>query len=713
MKRYKVILLLTASALLMQFCSEKSLVPDEPDVIQEDSEADMPVRLSFNLRGERGRAKTKASVVGGVEDTTDYVKNLTMLCFTREGIYLGYREATLENSEGYFTDGHSECFGRELFTGSVPAHTARIHFIANASSHKPGYDLTGNMETVLMRSAKLACDTSEKTIAYWGFHAENNAADLRNWLSVMEITELPNGDKDTSYVKKDGSMVHLIRDRARVQFGAMNDTPELTGNQYRILQIDWIISNGLTKGFLAPYNPNNSSDHYAGYINESTLAIDDGRLSPYTLSDAARFTVTDESQMMNVYRWDRENSAHVFNNLAARMYLFEDYNSADDPPKIILRVKYQKHAGSTAESDQVTKYHTLMLLDSDNQPLTLLRNHVFILNITSMPWEGMGHRTFMEAVDSDEYENNRTVTINDKVDDITDGKYELRILDGGTSKMYQSGTGVQQTINFEFLATDASASIASTTASDFLAFWESTPDASFAANDVTVASYNSTTGRGTVTFTLGTSINSTLQSGVIDLMHKETGLSRKIHIYTIDQFSFLPEGATALTLEATGESRTVNSTTCPTYKMSFRLPGNCPSGLLPVKVRMASITLSPFKYEVSGSEGTDIGVEMAGTENGNTLDDEVLGGMTFVTTANKWNTRPAGSPWNYWYFFNIVSKPMISDGSGYLVEDNSAKIYTVYFDDIRPLRAPANRADGVGLFLKIKYFGDAVGVYTE
>jgi len=75
--------------------------------------------------------------------------------------------------------------------------------------------------------------------------------------------------------------------------------------------------------------------------------------------------------------------------------------------------------------------------------------------------------------------------------------------------------------------------------------------------------------------------------------------------------------------------------------------------------------------------------------------------MSFSTTPNLWNYRESGKPWNFWYTYVVATKP---SGS---VEQTR---YTIYFDDTRPLRAAANRATSVGLFLKIKYFGDAVAV---
>ena len=193
-------------------------------------------------------------------------------------------------------------------------------------------------------------------------------------------------------------------------------------------------------------------------------------------------------------------------------------------------------------------------------------------------------------------------------------------------------------------------------------------------------------------------------------------MTRFINVYTIDQFDFLPAGVNALNLVATGESRTVNGQNCNTYKMDIKIPGDYPLGLYPINIRMASLTLNTFKVErrSAGSntlEETEnsVSVAMGGTENGSTLDGATLSGMSFTTTQRQWNYRAAGEPWNFWYVDTIISKPTMDDG-GETVEDTRDKIYTIYFDDIRPLRAAANRSENLGLFFWIKYFGDAVAV---
>lgn len=193
-------------------------------------------------------------------------------------------------------------------------------------------------------------------------------------------------------------------------------------------------------------------------------------------------------------------------------------------------------------------------------------------------------------------------------------------------------------------------------------------------------------------------------------------MTRFLNIYTIDKFNFLPSGSSELSLVATGETRQVNGVTCDTYKMDVRIPGDYPLGLYPIRIRMASTTLNPFKAErrSSGSstvEATEasIAVEMGGTENGDRLDGETLAGMSYSSTFTDWNYRAVGDPWNFWFIDSILNKPSTEE-DGVSVEDTTDKIYTIYFDDVRPLRATGNQAYNLGLFLKIKYFGPAVAV---
>ena len=722
----------------------KALGLDEPE---------MPVRLGFDLPGEVVQEEaTKASVVGGTENPDDYITTLHMVCFTRDGIYLGWREATLIGSEQtYIHPGEIVCQGRELFEGTVPSRTARIHFVGNvgigvaagyAPGNIPGNDQIGGNENALIKSAKMTVTAADhRTICYWGFHGEKSSEDMKTWLSLATVQD----DGSVVYSKREGHNVHLVRDRARVDFGYMldfkrtaqdvEDGKQVTVNgtqytvsggkitingrqytmdknitDYTIQSIHWILSNGLEKGYLAPYYDENPDDHFDGYFDlDSTPALKEDRLTQYDKSDAKRYTAKEEDMML-IY--DGTNS------IDAPLFLFEDENDENDPPKIILKVVYKVDG----QSGTKTKYHTLMMLNESHDPCIIYRNHNYILDIFGIPWEGLGYSSFEDAVNSVTYANNQTVTISEFVPAVNDGRFQLTVL-GETSLIYQdvSFVNTPQTVYFTYQAMVSGESTSAVTADDFKAAWTTDVRSSFAQHDVVVTevSNNGTVFKGAITFTLGTSINSALQGGQIELRDKLTGMTRFINVYTIDKFNFLPPGSSELKLTQTGESRTINGQTCTTYKMDFKIPGDYPIGLYPIKVRMASTTLNPFKVErrSSGSnslEETEVSIAVAveGTENGTKLDGETLAGMDFINTTTgglRWNYRDEADPWNFWFVNTIVSKPTVTEGSESM-EDTRDKIYTVYFDDIRPLRAAANRPTNVGLFFKIQYFGPAVPV---
>lgn len=810
-------ILILFAAICLSACSD-TLLTDSPfakpiakvpvELVSSDEE--IPVHIGYSLFEDMIETTTRASVVGGDEYTPDYVQNMFMLCFTEDGIYLGYRRASFEDVNGNLThestmqDG---CPGRELFTGTVPAHTARIHFVANLititgddteetiaakiTNIIPNSSDIGGLENNLMRTAKMSMSVSERQISYWGFVGKDTPDEMKAWLAEVvykplvqvdneghpildgEGHEIPVLDEDGNpimiidhYTKKEGSVVHLLRDRARIDFSSMADyyrtasetviidgiSTTLTPNRtdYQIISIDWLLVNGLERGYIAPFKPG-VADHFDGYCIETSATTPptqaNDRLSPYDKAPVVRYgAVSDnvkESEMLRVY--EPTSATDPTNSIQnpPSLFLFEDKNEKSNPPKIVLKAVYQKYTlndngtRTIKNGETVTKYHTVMLLDAGGDPFEVYRNHVYKLSIYSLPWEGLGYvdetagdgKGFRDAVNSTEYANNRTVSISDKVTVVNDGQYELTVKDSYV--VYQTGTGTEQTLKFYFnpLGAEAGTSgVAGVSASNFNAKWQTTPNASLAdPTSLSVVSYDPATGEGVIKFTLGTIINANLQHGVIELTERNSGMTRNINIYSITQFDNRPlEGSNpvAIVLEPTGGSRTVSGRSCPTYKLTFRLPSDFPEGLFPLKVRMASSTLSPFRSEWEDIDGnshveTEIAIEKATTENSTVgtpstyLDGEVLSGMNYSTTWNNtdkpWNYRATGSPWNFWYNYVIVTKPETTIGEGDAAVEKDI-VYTIYLDDVRPLRAAANQADNVGLFLKIKYFGDATAL---
>ena len=744
---------------LFASCSQDELQTDcNPTVVHYDDGCDMAVRIGYNLferPTENGLStnrdaslQTRASIIGGDEDANNYINQLWMLCFTKEGIYLGYRMATLTGNEQLLPDvlttnspndqtTDNGCRGRYLFEGSVPSRTSRIHFIANIPEDRvPGNDLIGGQENGIIKSARLRVTTSDRNITYWGFHGEESPELLKAWLAVTTWRDSINSQgqpvTDESgnviqvvdqYLKKDGSVVHLIRDRARLRFGDMFDytrtttetvtnihgnTEELDVNNttYSIEAIDWIQSNVLEQGYIAPFCAASGKDAFDDYYDPSSNPqLKEDRLTPYDRPDKSRATADDESEMVAAWRasWsDAERKAN-----SQPLYLFEDENTIQDPVRIILRVEYQDRV-----KGHKVKYFPIMLLKGDNQPCLIYRNHQYTLSLYSLPWEGVGYTTFAEAVASTEYINNRTVTIDERVSNVSDGKYNLTI-EGSTNRIHQdpAQAGTVQHIVFRYtLANDRFHGVEGITRENFTVRWRKTPFASFALPDVTVDSYDVATGVGVISYTLGNTINTALGSGTIQLHDENSGLSRFINVYSISQFSFLPEGEAALSItKVTDNGRTIHGVVCPTYRMDIRLPGDYPVGLYPLTIRMATTTLNPFSISDNGAspQSVTFGVDMASTNNGSTIDGETLTGMATSSNHTSWMYNSIS--WNYWYTFILTDKPTTTvDGAETTDEDDHT--YTIYFDDIRSLRAPANRADKVGLFLKIRYFGDAVGV---
>lgn len=739
MKRFLHIVLLVA---ILASCARLDPEPEgqiPASLVQELGldEPEMPVRLGFDLPGEQPLdPTTKASLVGGVEDPDEYVKSLHMACFTKEGIYLGYRVANLIGDEIVFNHDGLKCQGRELFEGTVPSRTARIHFVGNATTDNiPGNDQIGGNENTLIKSAHMSVNLTNTTICYWGFHGEPSSEQMRDWLAVATTV-----DGVTTYSKDPNSMIHMIRDRARINFRYMfdfkransdvepNDVVTVNGNNYTIdnegkitinrqkfkidanptdytiTQIDWILSNGLDHGYIAPYKEG-AEDHFDNYYDPAANPqLKEDRLTPYDKSDGRRYTAT-EADMVTIYK----NGMSI----DAPLFLFEDSNNPSNPPKLILRVQYTRD-GKTP----ITKYHTLMLLNEENAPCTIYRNHSYILDIYGIPWEGIGYITFADAVNSTTYANNMTVTINEQVPEVNDGRFKLTI-NSDTYLIFQDPADANQTkeIQFTYSVAKAGESTSGVTIGDFTASWAAPPRPTFASPTVslTEVSNDGSTFVGKISYTLGTSIGNNLQGGQIELHDNKTGMSRFVNIYTIQTFDYLPEDAANLVLVRDGsETRNVNNIACDTYYMDVRIPGDYPIGLYPIKIRMASKTLNPFKAVRmdNGEVNTDIDVVMEGTENGTVLDGETLAGMNFTTSGAQsaaWNYHAPGKPWDFWFVDEMVNKPTYEE-NGETLEDRNDKVYRIYFDDIRPLRDASNRADNVGLFLKIKYFGPAVSV---
>lgn len=200
-------------------------------------------------------------------------------------------------------------------------------------------------------------------------------------------------------------------------------------------------------------------------------------------------------------------------------------------------------------------------------------------------------------------------------------------------------------------------------------------EGSIAVGSVSMVDYDQSTGIGHIGFRLG-SVGEALQKAVINISDQTYGMSRNINIYTITEFQF-PEAPVLTRVQ--GVFRTVKGKVCPTYKLTLKIPSDYPSGLYPIEVLFATSTLNAYSDVSAGTASGSFGVKVESTSN-----------LRTSTTLTDWNYNAAN--WGYYYSHTLYEAP-----------GNDGEV-NIYFDDVRQMRG--TQASTVGLFLKIKNFGD-------
>ena len=643
-------------------CSEDSL----PDFIDDEQVPEGEMRVNLLLSVPAADNATRSMLPGNERKVT----TLKMVCFDANGYYLGEREAQVAQTSANPDHG--------TVTGTVPGATCRIHFIAN----RPHLDLSGvpigTSENNLMQWEVMTTsynETDAEYVTYWGYHKEDNE-------EAMKV-----------YLKGEGTehIVYLLRDRAQVRIVDVSD--EGQNNIDQIYSVEWTISNGRDRGYLAPYNPANVRDPFDGYYStttegENTVVTGNSIIAEYTSS--GRYTATEDDMAQNgMFIVGDENTLKP-------IYLFEDYNevanlqTANAPVvKLILKVTYlYNNDGSAiaAEGSRTVKYHTVLLMNQEFEMFHVTRNHTYSLTIKGLP-RSLGTDNFADALTNTNYTNNQLFTINEEATDVTDGTHSLSIkTTTGTSVVYtQQGT---VTIPFTYMTNGAGD--ANLNASNFSAVWKKNEDVAETSLPVT---YNSTTGEGTITLTLK-EVSTSLKEGKLLLTDKAYGLQRYVNVYTISQFSFREPP----TLTYVG-TRTVNvngtNKTRDVYRFTLKYPAGSnrfPKGLYPITVKFTTQTLSAFSDEsaTATTEGL-CGLTMSSTA--------VTGVENGAPSGNNYPWNYQARDWGYWYSYIVLTQDDMKQG-----DDGNDEI-NLYFDDICSEAHPNSNFSSVGLYYEIEYFG--------
>ena len=242
-------------------------------------------------------------------------------------------------------------------------------------------------------------------------------------------------------------------------------------------------------------------------------------------------------------------------------YCFEDENSSKNPVSCILKVTF---------NDNTEKWYKVYLQDKDQQFYKIKRNYTYAIHIQKLNPK-LGYPGYDDALNG-YAANNPWIQVEQIVPKISDGTYTLEI-PNGTNVMLNEGAAESQEIAFNYEGGELNK------ANRFDVNWVTNND--LGKKELTITYAN---GTGKIGFTRG-DITDQLKSGEIRILDKVSGMSRIIKIYSIKKFDF--------DFKFSGMSYKDNTGT-----LTYTIPKNYPSELLPVEIRIASNTINPEDCDV-------------------------------------------------------------------------------------------------------------------
>ena len=505
-------------------------------------------------------------------------------------------------------------------TGLVPSNTCRIHFVANYTPDLSSITM-GASERSVMKLDVLSSGKDDK-VRFWGYHRETSSTSMKTWLSG-------------------GNTVMLLRDRAKI---VLKKASTATG----ISTIQWTVGNGLNKGYIAPVTASGNDPYTNDYATASRLTEYTSSLKYSTMSDVESI-------------WAGEDEPQ---------YLFENANAQNDPVKIIIKTTY---------TDNIVKYHTVLLQSNEGIPYQVMRNQTFTLTVKNLP-ESVGSENLDDALSTTDYSNNPYAQVDREVEEISNGTYTLKV--EKSAKMFNSnGTG---TIGFTYTPA------AGLDATNFSAIWEAKPDTDESEDVVATDSdgkqvapsitFDPLTGEGTISFPLAT-LNTELKHNSLQLIAKNSGMSRYVDVYSITQFNF----ATRPELVDNHTTRTVGGKDREVYKLTFALPSDFPPSQYPVKVKLYTSTLVPYSDNSASTPSGVFEVIVGDT-----------GSLNQSTSTSAWNYQ--AKSWGQYYEY-VIEQP------------SAGNSYTIYLYDIR--ENYSRTINNVGLYFHIDGFGNPIPLTAQ
>ena len=507
-------------------------------------------------------SKVESRVANFATEGIASAADMQLLCFDKDGYFLGLaRNLTIESvaTNEIKDDGGSD---QKNISATIPTGTARIHIMANATAENTvttgdqpidfdkSAEWIGRHENNLMTSFDNKNNNQQHDkMVYWGYVKKNTPEEMTDFLTKDDV-------------------IHLLRNRAKIEVNWDDNTSEIENIRYAL-------GNVMQHGTVAPFNRDkekltfpetNMLTDAAAWKAECTYitpSLDPTRWP----SEGEIFSVKDEEMWSN-------------SSILPMQYTFEQENSLEKPLKVIMEVTYK---GGETKWFQV-------LLQNKGVQIPVKRNHLYRINIKRLG-KNLGYADCTQAYEGTPA-NNPWITVDDIIQEISDGNYTMNIVNGTYQMLTQESANSEQVIDFEYTGED------SQTAADFDVSW--TENKNFTKLEggklpVPTVQYDAATGKGTITYKIGDISAGECKTATIMLVDKKHGLTRNIHLYSISNVDFKFPSTLTMGKEVTSEAQ-----------LTFTIPSYYPKELLPIEIEIASNDVNPIGSDVKVASTAEV-----------------------------------------------------------------------------------------------------------
>lgn len=510
-------------------------------------------------------SKVESRVANFATEGIASADDMKLLCFDKDGYFLGLAKnlniQTVATNE-IKPDGGSD---KKNISATIPTGTARIHIMANATAENTvttgdqaidfskSAEWIGRHENNLMTSFDNRNNNQQHDkMVYWGYVKKNTSEEMTEFLT-KDVVE--------------NNVIHLLRNRAKIEVN-------WDGNESEITNIRYALGNVMQHGTVAPFNR-----------DKEKLTFPETNM----LTDAAAWKAecTYITPSLDPTRWPSEGEKFSVGNEEMwpnssnlpMQYTFEQENSLEKPLKVIMEVTYK---------DGVTKWFQV-LLQNEGVQIPVKRNHLYRINIKRLG-KNLGYSS-AELAYNGTPANNPWITVEDIIQEISDGTYTMNIVEGTYQILTAESENKIQEAKFTYKGD------ATMKAENFDVSWtqnEGFTNPVAGKLPVPTVEYNATTGEGVIKYQVG-SIGKDFKKATIKLVDKKHGLTRNIHLFSITDVDFNFQFANSMGKAATA-----------TANLTLTIPANYPKELLPIEIEIASNDVNPIGSDVKVASTADV-----------------------------------------------------------------------------------------------------------